>query len=179
MKYSLIRPFFSSLLLCVWHQSEQLTTELASERSSSQRLEGARSQLDRQNKELKLKLQELEGTIKSKYKSTIATLEAKIFQLEEQLDMESKWVWRTLLWSSVVKRAGTWLILCCPCFLSHLFQGASAGLQAGQAHREEVERGAAAGRRRETQHGAIQRPGQRHLYTTFRELKYISAHLPV
>ncbi|KAM7418949.1 hypothetical protein PAMA_016189 [Pampus argenteus] len=71
-------------------QSEQLTTELAAERSNSQRLEGTRSQLDRQNKELKLKLQELEGTIKSKYKSSITTLEAKIIQLEEQLDIESK-----------------------------------------------------------------------------------------
>ncbi|XP_051802064.1 myosin-9a [Acanthochromis polyacanthus] len=71
-------------------QAEQLTTELTSERSTSQRLEGARSHLDRQNKELKLKLQELEGTIKSKYKSTITTLEAKIAQLEEQLDIESK-----------------------------------------------------------------------------------------
>ncbi|CAN9510557.1 unnamed protein product [Ophioblennius macclurei] len=71
-------------------QTEQLTTELSSERSTSQRLEGARAQLDRQNKELKLKQQELEGTIKSKYKSTIATLEAKIAQLEEQLDVESK-----------------------------------------------------------------------------------------
>ncbi|KAM9857328.1 myosin-9-like [Aulostomus maculatus] len=71
-------------------QVEQLTTELSSERSTSQRLEGARSQMDRQNKELKLKLQELEGTIKSKYKSSITTLEAKIAQLEEQLDIESK-----------------------------------------------------------------------------------------
>ncbi|XP_053710984.1 myosin-9-like isoform X2 [Synchiropus splendidus] len=71
-------------------QTEQLTTELAGERSTSQRLEGTRAQLDRQNKELKLKLQELEGTIKSKYKSSIATLEAKILQLEEQLDIESK-----------------------------------------------------------------------------------------
>ncbi|CAK6953359.1 myosin-9a isoform X2 [Scomber scombrus] len=71
-------------------QTEQLTTELAAERSNSQRLEGSRSQLDRQNKELKLKLQELEGTIKSKYKSSITTLEAKMFQLEEQLDIESK-----------------------------------------------------------------------------------------
>ncbi|KAI4833103.1 hypothetical protein KUCAC02_016021 [Chaenocephalus aceratus] len=71
-------------------QTEQLTTELGAERSGSQRLEGARSQLDRQNKELKLKLQELEGTIKSKYKSSITTLEAKMGQLEEQLDIESK-----------------------------------------------------------------------------------------
>uniref|UniRef100_A0A8C4I9Y3 Myosin-9 n=1 Tax=Dicentrarchus labrax TaxID=13489 RepID=A0A8C4I9Y3_DICLA len=71
-------------------QTEQLTTELSAERSSSQRLEGTRSQLDRQNKELKLKLQELEGTIKSKYKFSITTMEAKIAQLEEQLDIESK-----------------------------------------------------------------------------------------
>ncbi|XP_037620820.1 myosin-9-like isoform X1 [Sebastes umbrosus] len=71
-------------------QTEQLTTELSAERSGSQRLEGARSQLDRQNKELKLKMQELEGTIKSKYKSSITSLEAKIAMLEEQLDVETK-----------------------------------------------------------------------------------------
>ncbi|XP_035259192.1 myosin-9-like isoform X1 [Anguilla anguilla] len=71
-------------------QAEQMTTELSAERSNSQRLEGARSQLDRQNKELKLKLQELEGTVKSKYKASITSLEAKILQLEEQLDMETR-----------------------------------------------------------------------------------------
>ncbi|XP_030582468.1 myosin-9a isoform X2 [Archocentrus centrarchus] len=71
-------------------QADQLTSELSTERSNSQQLEGARSQLDRQNKELKQKLQELEGTIKSKYKFTITSLEAKIAQLEEQLDTESK-----------------------------------------------------------------------------------------
>ncbi|KAJ8363453.1 hypothetical protein SKAU_G00122840 [Synaphobranchus kaupii] len=71
-------------------QAEQMTTELSTERSNSQRLEGTRSQLDRQNKELKLKLQELEGAIKSKYKSSISTLEAKIIQLEEQLDIETR-----------------------------------------------------------------------------------------
>ncbi|XP_036426514.1 myosin-9a [Colossoma macropomum] len=71
-------------------QAEQSSTELAAERSNSQRLEGARSQLDRQNKELKAKLQELEGSVKSKYKSSITALEAKIAQLEEQLDNESK-----------------------------------------------------------------------------------------
>ncbi|XP_061088621.1 myosin-9-like isoform X1 [Conger conger] len=71
-------------------QSEQMTSELSAERSNSQRLEGVRSHLDRQNKELKLKLQELEGTVKSKYKASIATLEAKILQLEEQLDVETR-----------------------------------------------------------------------------------------
>lgn len=74
-----------------WHQTDLLTSELTTERSNSQQLEGARSQLDRQNKELKQKQQELETTIKSKFKSTITMLEAKIAQLEEQLDVESKW----------------------------------------------------------------------------------------
>ncbi|XP_062336414.1 myosin-9 isoform X2 [Osmerus eperlanus] len=71
-------------------QTDQMNVELTAERSTSQRLEGARSQLERQNKELKLKLGELEGTIKSKYKASISALEAKIAQLEEQLDMETK-----------------------------------------------------------------------------------------
>uniref|UniRef100_A0A4W5RUX4 Myosin-9 n=1 Tax=Hucho hucho TaxID=62062 RepID=A0A4W5RUX4_9TELE len=71
-------------------QTDQLTTELTAERSTAQRLEGARAQLDRQNKELKLKLQELEETVKSRYKASVAALEAKILQLEEQLDLESK-----------------------------------------------------------------------------------------
>uniref|UniRef100_A0A665WMB1 Myosin-9 n=1 Tax=Echeneis naucrates TaxID=173247 RepID=A0A665WMB1_ECHNA len=71
-------------------QTDQMNVELTAERSSSQRLEGARSQLDRQNKELKLKLQELEGTVKSKYKANMAALEAKIAQLEDQLEMETK-----------------------------------------------------------------------------------------
>uniref|UniRef100_A0A8C7RBM6 Myosin-9 n=1 Tax=Oncorhynchus mykiss TaxID=8022 RepID=A0A8C7RBM6_ONCMY len=71
-------------------QTDQMTVELTAERSTSQRLEGARSQMERQNKELKLKLQELEGTVKSKYKATIAALEAKIAQLEEQVDIETR-----------------------------------------------------------------------------------------
>ncbi|XP_005802858.2 myosin-9 isoform X2 [Xiphophorus maculatus] len=71
-------------------QTDQINVELTAERSTSQRLEGARSQLERQNKELKLKLQELEGTVKSKYKANMAALEAKIAQLEEQLDIETR-----------------------------------------------------------------------------------------
>ncbi|XP_061557639.1 myosin-9-like isoform X2 [Phycodurus eques] len=71
-------------------QTEQMTVELAAERSSSQRVEGARSQLERQNKDLKLKLQEFEGTMKTKYKANITALEAKIAQLEEQLDFETR-----------------------------------------------------------------------------------------
>ncbi|KAM9784097.1 myosin-9-like isoform X1 [Syngnathus typhle] len=71
-------------------QTEQMTVELAAERSAAQRVEGARSQMERQNKDLKLKLQELEGTVKSKYKANMTALEAKIAQLEEQLDFETR-----------------------------------------------------------------------------------------
>ncbi|XP_073799973.1 uncharacterized protein isoform X1 [Danio rerio] len=77
-------------LKCALLQTDQMNVELTAERSTSQRLEGACSQQERQNKELKLKLTELEGTVKSKYKATIAALEAKIGQLEEQLDVETR-----------------------------------------------------------------------------------------
>uniref|UniRef100_K7FYE1 Myosin-9 n=1 Tax=Pelodiscus sinensis TaxID=13735 RepID=K7FYE1_PELSI len=50
----------------------------------------ARQQMERQNKELKAKLQEMESAVKSKYKASITALEAKISQLEEQLDSETK-----------------------------------------------------------------------------------------
>uniref|UniRef100_A0A8C9WIS1 Myosin-9 n=1 Tax=Scleropages formosus TaxID=113540 RepID=A0A8C9WIS1_SCLFO len=71
-------------------QVDQMNVELTAERSASQRLEGARSQMERQNKELKLKLQEMEGAVKSKYKASLAALEAKIAQLEEQVDIETR-----------------------------------------------------------------------------------------
>ncbi|XP_050968644.1 myosin-10 isoform X1 [Labeo rohita] len=71
-------------------QVDTLNTELAGERSAAQKSENARQQLERQNKELKSKLQELEGSVKSKFKASIAALEAKIIQLEEQLEQEAK-----------------------------------------------------------------------------------------
>ncbi|XP_065149803.1 myosin-10 isoform X3 [Paramisgurnus dabryanus] len=71
-------------------QVDTLNTELAGERSAAQKSENARQQLERQNKELKAKLQELEGSVKSKFKASIAALEAKIIQLEEQLEQEAK-----------------------------------------------------------------------------------------
>ncbi|XP_062872384.1 myosin-9-like isoform X2 [Trichomycterus rosablanca] len=71
-------------------QVDQVNVELTAERSSSQRLEGSRSQMERQNKEMKLKLTELEGAVKGKYKASITALEAKIAQLEEQLDIETR-----------------------------------------------------------------------------------------
>ena len=80
-------------LLCVCAcvcQVETLTVQLAGERTLAQKSEGARDHLERQNKELKLKLQEMEDTVRSKYKSAIATLETKIALLEEQLDAETR-----------------------------------------------------------------------------------------
>ncbi|KAL7977506.1 hypothetical protein Chor_009455 [Crotalus horridus] len=71
-------------------QVETITTELAAERSFSQKTENARQQLERQNKDLRAKLGEMDSSVKSKYKLAIATLESKVAQLEEQLEQESR-----------------------------------------------------------------------------------------
>lgn len=71
-------------------QVDQLTTELQAERTTSQKNESARQQMERQNKELKAKLQEMENQVKSKFKSSISALEAKVAQLEEQLEQENR-----------------------------------------------------------------------------------------
>ncbi|XP_029292832.1 myosin-10 isoform X3 [Cottoperca gobio] len=71
-------------------QVDTLTTELSAERSTSQKSENARQQLERQNKELRAKLGELEGSVKNRFKASITALEAKIGQLEEQLEQEAK-----------------------------------------------------------------------------------------
>lgn len=69
---------------------DQLGAELAAERSSSQGREASRQQLEKQNRELKAKLQETEGQGRSKLKSSVATLEAKLREVEEQLEIESR-----------------------------------------------------------------------------------------
>lgn len=66
---------------------DQLTTDLSSERSASQKIESSRLLLERQNKELKAKLTELETAQRTKTKATIAALESKIANLEEQLEV--------------------------------------------------------------------------------------------
>lgn len=85
---------------------DQLTNELQTERSTSQKNESARQQLERHNKELKAKLQEMENQVKSKFKSSISALEAKVAQLEEQLEQENRsnsfdflpWTWKHNQW---------------------------------------------------------------------------------
>ncbi|CAN9505033.1 unnamed protein product [Ophioblennius macclurei] len=70
--------------------AEQMGADLAAERSASQSREASRQQLERQNRELKAKLQELEGQGRSKLKATVAALEAKLREAEEQLEIESR-----------------------------------------------------------------------------------------
>ncbi|KAM8845605.1 myosin-14-like [Spinachia spinachia] len=69
---------------------DQMGAELAAERSTSQSREGSRQQLERQNRELKAKLQEVEGQGRSKLKASIAALELKLREVEEQLEIESR-----------------------------------------------------------------------------------------
>jgi len=73
-------------------QADQLTAELASERSNSQKIDTERSMLDRQNKELHAKLSEAEAQLKSRTKAAMQALESKIANLEEQLDAEARLV---------------------------------------------------------------------------------------
>merc|ERR1712186_55428 len=70
-------------------QIEQMTTELTQERGQAQKLENSKMLLERQNKELRAKLQELETSQRAKAKATIAALESKIANLEEQLAAET------------------------------------------------------------------------------------------
>ncbi|KAK9539701.1 hypothetical protein VZT92_002203 [Zoarces viviparus] len=71
-------------------QTDQLNNELQTERSTSQKNESARQQMERHNKELKAKLHEMENQVKSKFKSSISSLEAKVAQMEEQLEQENR-----------------------------------------------------------------------------------------
>ncbi|KAL0985193.1 hypothetical protein UPYG_G00153940 [Umbra pygmaea] len=69
-------------------QVETLTVQLQGERALAQKAEGAREALERQTKELKLKLGEMEGAVRGKHRLGVAALEAKIESMEEQLELE-------------------------------------------------------------------------------------------
>ncbi|XP_074598828.1 myosin heavy chain 10 [Brevipalpus obovatus] len=71
-------------------QIEALAAELANEKANSQKMENEKSALERQCKELRAKLQELESSQRQRTKATIQSLEAKLAQMEEQLDLETK-----------------------------------------------------------------------------------------
>lgn len=69
-------------------QVETLTVQLQGERTLAQKAEASREQLERQNKELKTRLTELEGAVRGKHRLSVAALEAKIDSMEEQLEQE-------------------------------------------------------------------------------------------
>uniref|UniRef100_A0A671NXT0 Myosin-10-like n=1 Tax=Sinocyclocheilus anshuiensis TaxID=1608454 RepID=A0A671NXT0_9TELE len=69
-------------------QVETLTVQLSGERTLAQKSESARETLERQNKELKTHLNEMEGAVKGKHRLSVAALEAKIESMEEQLEQE-------------------------------------------------------------------------------------------
>ncbi|XP_041843455.1 myosin-10 isoform X4 [Melanotaenia boesemani] len=69
-------------------QVETLTVQLQGERTLAQKAETSREQLEKQNKELKTRLGELEGAVRGKHRLSVAALEAKIDSMEEQLEQE-------------------------------------------------------------------------------------------
>ena len=71
-------------------QLDSVNSELASEKANVQKLESDKLATDRQNKELRAKLAEVENNQRTKTKATITGLESKIVQLEDQLEAEVK-----------------------------------------------------------------------------------------
>ncbi|XP_067672768.1 myosin heavy chain, non-muscle-like isoform X5 [Haliotis asinina] len=71
-------------------QMEQMSADLSSEKTLSLKLENQKSALERNNKEMRDKLAELEGQNRSRTKAIIAALESKIVNLEEQIEIEAK-----------------------------------------------------------------------------------------
>lgn len=76
--------------LSLFVQVEQLTSELAIERSNAQKVDAERASLDRQNKDLKAKISELDSQLKSNRKAAMQALESRIANLEEQLEAENR-----------------------------------------------------------------------------------------
>lgn len=72
------------------NQIDQVTMELGTEKGVTQKLESGKLVLERQNKELKVKLAELETASRTKNKGVITSLELKVTNLEEQLEVESR-----------------------------------------------------------------------------------------
>ncbi|ELK30162.1 Myosin-14 [Myotis davidii] len=83
-------------------QVESLTTELSAERSFSAKAESGRQQLERQIQELRERLGEEDAGARARQKMTIAALESKLAQAEEQLEQESR---ERILSGKLVRRA--------------------------------------------------------------------------
>ncbi|XP_023677874.2 myosin-11-like isoform X1 [Paramormyrops kingsleyae] len=71
-------------------QTEQLNNELQEARAAMQRNKSTQQTLERHNKELKAKLEDMESQSKSKVKSSVSALEARVQELEDQLEQENR-----------------------------------------------------------------------------------------
>lgn len=69
---------------------ESLTTDLSMERAAASKAESDRAAADRQVKELRARLQELETSVSTRAKAQMAALEQRNHNLEEQLNAETK-----------------------------------------------------------------------------------------
>ncbi|TMS36883.1 hypothetical protein L596_003949 [Steinernema carpocapsae] len=70
-------------------QLEQLTGELSTERSIGQKIEAEKQSLERNNRELRSKIAELETSAQTRAKAQIAALESRLQYAEDQLNNES------------------------------------------------------------------------------------------
>lgn len=71
-------------------QMEQFQTDLNSERAALQKMESVKLTLEKQNKDMKVKLAELESQTRARNRMTVQALENKLATLQEQLDAEAK-----------------------------------------------------------------------------------------
>lgn len=71
-------------------QMETMQSDLNSERSALQKMESAKLTLEKQNKDMKAKLSELESQAKTMNKRVVQALESKLATLQDQLDAEAK-----------------------------------------------------------------------------------------
>ncbi|XP_048846308.1 myosin-11-like isoform X2 [Brienomyrus brachyistius] len=71
-------------------QAEQLNNELQEARAATQRNKSTQQTLERHNKELKAKLEDMECQSKTRVKSSVGALEARVQELEDLLEQENR-----------------------------------------------------------------------------------------
>uniref|UniRef100_A0A8C6Y2R9 Cingulin like 1 n=1 Tax=Naja naja TaxID=35670 RepID=A0A8C6Y2R9_NAJNA len=71
-------------------QIEQMRSDLLQERTARQELEGDKTTLERQNKELRGRILHLEASHKPSKEGLVAQMEARLLELEEQLESEER-----------------------------------------------------------------------------------------
>lgn len=73
-------------------QIDELSAEVAMERSKAKQAETARGNLEKQNRECRARLAELEGDKSNRTKAELIAIQAKLTQVEDERDQEAKYV---------------------------------------------------------------------------------------